>query len=96
MSEEEDASQELLEQLKKIDGECEKDSSKDRSSKENPWKSLKLKGALGHVGLLVSLSIYCAVGGIVSLNRKIENDLCYQSYRTLILSLQCKTEDWKC
>lgn len=64
MSEEEDASQELLEQLKKIDGECEKENFKDRSSKA--WKSLKLKAALGHIGLLVSLSIYCAVGGIVS------------------------------
>lgn len=65
MSEEEDANQELLEQLKKIDGDCEKDNLKNRSTKA--WKSLKLKGALGHVGLLVSLSIYCAVGGIVSL-----------------------------
>lgn len=66
MSEEEDASQELLEQLKKIDGECEKrDNFKNRFGKA--WKSLKIKGALGHVGLLVSLSIYCAVGGIVSI-----------------------------
>lgn len=64
MSEEEDASQELLEQLKKIDGECEKESFNNRFS--TAWKSLKLKSALGHVGLLVSLSIYCAVGGIVS------------------------------
>lgn len=64
MSEEEDASQELLEQLKKIDGENEKDNLKDRFSKG--WKSLKIKSALGHIGLLVSLSIYCAVGGIVS------------------------------
>lgn len=70
MSEEEDASQELLEQLKKIDGECEKNNFTDRFSKG--WKSLKLKGALGHVGLLVSLSIYCAVGGIVSVYHKIK------------------------
>lgn len=69
MSEEEDASQELLEQLKKIDGECEQDRFKDRFSKA--WKSLKLKSAIGHVGLLVSLSIYCAVGGIVSVYRSI-------------------------
>ncbi len=67
MSEEEDANQELLEQLKKIDGECEKDSKDSFNSRfGKAWKSLKLKGALGHVGLLVSLSIYCAVGGIVS------------------------------
>lgn len=73
MSEEEDANdanQELLQQLKKIDGECEKEcekeSFKDRFSKG--WKSLKIKSALGHIGLLVSLSIYCAVGGIVSIS----------------------------
>ncbi|XP_037044910.1 TWiK family of potassium channels protein 7 isoform X2 [Bradysia coprophila] len=63
MSDEEDASQELLDQLKKIDGECEQDSLKDRFSKT--CKSLKLKGALGHIGLLLSLSIYCGVGGCI-------------------------------
>lgn len=64
MSEEEDASQELLEQLKKIDGECKQDSSL-KSRFSQAYKS-KIKSALGHIGLLVSLSIYCAVGGIVS------------------------------
>lgn len=63
----EDASRELLEQLKKIDVDS-------NGGKEPPFrkrlasacKALKLKAALGHVGLLVSLSIYCAVGGLVS------------------------------
>lgn len=31
------------------------------------FTSLKLKAALGHVGLLLSLCVYCAVGGIVSI-----------------------------
>lgn len=31
------------------------------------WKSLKLRSALGHFGLMVSLSIYCVVGGVVSI-----------------------------
>lgn len=30
------------------------------------WKSLKWKSALNHIGLLISLSIYCGVGGVVS------------------------------
>lgn len=29
------------------------------------WKSLKWKTALNHIGLLISLSIYCGVGGVV-------------------------------
>lgn len=32
------------------------------------WHSLKWKSALSHIGLLISLSIYCGVGGVVSLN----------------------------
>lgn len=66
MTEEEDVNQELLEQLRQIDGAMpEKESLRVRILKA--WKFLKLKSALGHVGLLVSLSIYCAVGGIVSI-----------------------------
>ena len=64
IDEEEDASQELLEQLKKIDGISEKECFKDRLKKA--WNVLQIKAALGHLGLLVSLSVYCAVGGIVS------------------------------
>lgn len=62
-----DANQELLEQVKQIDGFIDapkRDSLKVRFSKA--WKLLQIKAALGHVGLLVSLSIYCAVGGLVS------------------------------
>lgn len=73
MSEEEDASQELLEQLKKIDGECKQDSSlKNRFSQA--YKS-KIKSALGHIGLLVSLSIYCAVGGIIFRELELPHEL---------------------
>lgn len=34
------------------------------------WKSLKLRSAFGHFGLMVSLSIYCVVGGVVSIRIK--------------------------
>lgn len=30
------------------------------------WKSLPFKAAMGHIGLLFSLSMYCALGGLVS------------------------------
>jgi hypothetical protein len=30
------------------------------------WEKLKFKSTLGHLGLLLSLAIYCAVGGYVS------------------------------
>lgn len=30
------------------------------------WKRLEIKKALSHVGLLLSLAIYCGVGGVVS------------------------------
>lgn len=33
------------------------------------WKSLKLRSALGHAGLMISLSIYCVVGGVVSMSK---------------------------
>lgn len=32
-------------------------------------KSLKLRSALGHAGLMISLSIYCVVGGVVSMSK---------------------------
>lgn len=31
------------------------------------WTQYKLKSALGHFGLLLSLAVYCGVGGIVSI-----------------------------
>jgi hypothetical protein len=30
------------------------------------WEKLKFKSAFGHLGLLLSLAVYCAVGGYVS------------------------------
>lgn len=38
----------------------------DKKSRWDWWKSLKWKSALNHIGLLISLSIYCGVGGVVS------------------------------
>lgn len=32
----------------------------------NAWKGLPFKAALGHVGLLFSLSMYCGLGGLVT------------------------------
>lgn len=65
MSDEESGG-ELLEQLKKFDVHVpEKESFKERFIKS--WKNLKLKSAIGHVGLLISLCIYCGVGGLVSI-----------------------------
>lgn len=41
------------------------------------WRTLHVKSALAHVGLLVSLSIYCAVGGYVR-----NQFIAYQLHRT--------------
>lgn len=61
----EEASEELLEHLKIIDGiNIERPSLKSRLA--SAWRPLKFKAAMAHVGLMVSLSIYCVVGGIVS------------------------------
>lgn len=58
----EDASEELLEQLKRIDGGLEE------KKEQGTWKKLreKVKPAQAHIGLMVSLCVYCAVGGLVS------------------------------
>lgn len=42
----------------------------------NWWKKLKIKSALGHVGLLVTLMAYTAAGGLVHYNKKILYDWC--------------------
>lgn len=62
-----DASQELLQHLQQIDGTTERAAHRPGlwQGLVATWKSLQLKSALGHVGLLVSLSIYCAAGGLV-------------------------------
>lgn len=62
----EEASEELLEHLKVIDEiNAERPSLRSRTAKA--WNKLKVKSALAHMGLMVSLSIYCVVGGIVSI-----------------------------
>lgn len=55
---------ELLEKLKQLDERDEVDSFGARFMKA--WKNLKIKKGLGHIGLLVSLAVYCGVGGLVS------------------------------
>lgn len=59
----EEANEELLEHLKKMDSMHAND---DEPKSTSTSKRVKLKKALGHIGLMVSLSIYCAVGGLVS------------------------------
>ncbi|EDS27772.1 conserved hypothetical protein [Culex quinquefasciatus] len=57
-------SNDLLEHFKKIDVV---DTGKDTFSVrfQKFWKKFKLKSALSHVGLLVSLAVYCGVGGVI-------------------------------
>lgn len=62
----EEADEELLSQLK-LFNEINKERSSFRHRFCRVWKSLKLRSALGHFGLMVSLSIYCVVGGVVSI-----------------------------
>lgn len=63
-----EANTELLEKLKHLDRRAEAvESGNGICSRSSAcWQSLKLKSALNHIGLLVSLSIYCGVGGLVS------------------------------
>lgn len=66
-----EASTELLEKLKHLDRRVEivEDGAGGggRGGKTSTawWQSVKWKSALNHIGLLVSLSIYCGVGGLV-------------------------------
>uniref|UniRef100_A0A8D8GZK4 TWiK family of potassium channels protein 7 n=1 Tax=Culex pipiens TaxID=7175 RepID=A0A8D8GZK4_CULPI len=57
-------SNDLLEHFKKIDVV---DTGKETFSVrfQKFWKKFKLKSALSHVGLLVSLAVYCGVGGVI-------------------------------
>ncbi|XP_067641641.1 TWiK family of potassium channels protein 7 isoform X1 [Eurosta solidaginis] len=59
-----DCNTELLEKLKHLDVRANEES-KDGVFSKGCWKSMKWKSALNHIGLLVSLSIYCGVGGLV-------------------------------
>lgn len=61
-----DANAELLNKLKHLDVRVETVETNKGICKKSFWKSLKLRSALNHIGLLVGLSVYCGVGGIVS------------------------------
>ncbi|XP_034484740.1 TWiK family of potassium channels protein 7 [Drosophila innubila] len=62
-----EANTELLEKLKHLDRRVEAvESGGGLCSRSSAcWQSLKWKSALNHIGLLVSLSIYCGVGGLI-------------------------------
>lgn len=64
MKSDDESNQELLEQLKQFDNRPEDDPKRPKTITTPKW----LKKALSHIGLLVSLSIYCAGGGYVRLN----------------------------
>ncbi|XP_031626941.1 potassium channel subfamily K member 9 isoform X3 [Contarinia nasturtii] len=60
----EEADEELLGQLKVFDEIKKRSTFRHRLC--SWWKSLKLRSAFGHIGLMISLSIYCVVGGVVA------------------------------
>lgn len=63
----EEANEELLEHLKIIDAGIIAEPRPTLSTRlANAWKPLKVKAALAHIGLMMSLAVYCVVGGIVS------------------------------
>lgn len=59
----------LLEKLKELDrreGDDDERSGSLRGKFKYYWTKFKIKEALGHLGLLAFLGIYCIVGGLVS------------------------------
>ncbi|KAH8238210.1 hypothetical protein KR032_001218 [Drosophila birchii] len=64
-----EASTELLEKLKHLDRRVDAAEAGGmaggRRRNTACWQSVKWKSALNHIGLLVSLSIYCGVGGLI-------------------------------
>ncbi|XP_053947572.1 TWiK family of potassium channels protein 7-like [Anastrepha ludens] len=60
-----EANTELLEKLKHLDVRGKPEERKGGRSCKGCWKSSKWKSALNHIGLLISLSIYCGAGGLV-------------------------------
>lgn len=65
----EEGKADLLEKLKELDrreGEDEPPPGSFRGKFKHYWTKFKIKEALGHLGLLAFLGIYCGVGGIVS------------------------------
>ncbi|XP_055913542.1 TWiK family of potassium channels protein 9 isoform X2 [Eupeodes corollae] len=62
-----EANQELLKKLKHLDVRVESGENPEGGGgvfKKGSWKLVKWKSALNHIGLLISLSIYCGVGGV--------------------------------
>lgn len=57
----------LLEQQLKAFNEMKAERSSLRHRVIDTWKLLKLRSALGHVGLIVSLACYTLIGGLVSI-----------------------------
>lgn len=63
-----EASSELLEKLKHLDRRVDAAEAGGVAGGRRStacWQSVKWKSAFNHIGLLVSLSIYCGVGGLV-------------------------------
>ncbi|XP_059617700.1 TWiK family of potassium channels protein 7 [Phlebotomus argentipes] len=59
-----DASNDLLEQLKKFDANVQERETFCQKFRRF-WTAVNVKKTLSHIGLLVSLAVYCGVGGIV-------------------------------
>lgn len=66
----EDGKADLLEQLKELDRREGDDEDLSGSSLRGKfkfyWTKFKIKEALGHLGLLIFLCVYCIIGGLVS------------------------------
>lgn len=58
--------EDLLEKLKELDRREEDEDGSLRGKFKFYWTKFKIKEALGHLGLLAFLAIYCIVGGLVS------------------------------
>lgn len=65
----EEVKADLLEKLKELDrreGDDEEVSGSLRGKFQYYWVKFKIRQAIGHLGLLAFLGIYCIVGGLVS------------------------------
>uniref|UniRef100_A0A1A9VBQ7 Uncharacterized protein n=1 Tax=Glossina austeni TaxID=7395 RepID=A0A1A9VBQ7_GLOAU len=75
------ANAELLNKLKDLDVRVDSAKANKCFYLKNCWKSLKLRSTLNHIGLLVGLSVYCGVGGMVS------NARLYEEKKSKIIKL---------
>lgn len=74
----EEANEELLEHLKIIDAGINVEPRPTLGARlARAWKPLKVKAALAHIGLMISLAVYCVVGGIVS-RTSIYSNFCFK------------------